>query len=139
MRNLTLYTANTKFDFGKYKGKRLNSILNTNPLYIKWCIENIEWFFTEDDLLKEVLKSNNRLTIVIDDETKEIELVDSSLKTLEINNSKIMKYVTIQDSYDEYSNDDYDDWSKDMSNNWLAYAAGTDDPETMNDVYWNLD
>lgn len=33
------------------------------------------------------------------------------------------------------SNDDYDYYSQ----NWLAEAAGTDDPETMNDVYWNLD
>lgn len=24
-------------------------------------------------------------------------------------------------------------------NNWLEDAAGTNDPETMNDVYWNLD
>ena len=24
-------------------------------------------------------------------------------------------------------------------NDWLKDAAGTDDPETMNDVYWNLD
>lgn len=138
MRNLTLYTADTKLDFGKYKGDTLNGILNTNPLYIKWCVENIDWFVTEDELLKEVLKSNNRLTIVIDDETKEIQLVDSSLKTLEINNNKIIKY----DSYDEcdtYSNDYYDDWTQDMSSNWLTYAAGTDDPETMNDVYWNLD
>lgn len=142
MRNLTLYTAVTKFDFGKYKGTNLYEVLNTNPLYIKWCVENIECFFTEDDLLKEVLKSNNCLTIIIDDESKKIQLVDSSLKTLEINNSKIIKYKTLKDSYDEYdtySNDYYDDWAQDMSNNWLAYAAGTDDSETMNDVYWNLD
>lgn len=25
------------------------------------------------------------------------------------------------------------------SSNWLADASGTDDPEVMNDVYWNLD
>ena len=33
------------------------------------------------------------------------------------------------------SNYGYDYYSR----NWLAEAAGTDDPETMNDVYWNLD
>ena len=25
------------------------------------------------------------------------------------------------------------------SDNWLKDTSGTDDPETMNDVYWNLD
>ena len=32
-----------------------------------------------------------------------------------------------------YNDDSYD------NNDWLIDAAGTDDPETMNDVYWNLD
>jgi len=33
----------------------------------------------------------------------------------------------------ENNSDDYD------SNDWLRDVAGTDDPEVMNDVYWNLD
>lgn len=34
-----------------------------------------------------------------------------------------------EEDYMESANDD----------NWLRNAAGTDDPETMNDVYWNID
>lgn len=36
----------------------------------------------------------------------------------------------------------YDDLTEDNQQekpNWLSEASGTDDPETMNDVYWNLD
>ncbi len=37
-------------------------------------------------------------------------------------------------NYQNYSNNHYHN-----SNNWLEDVAGTNDPETMNDVYWNLD
>lgn len=37
------------------------------------------------------------------------------------------------DDYDYQGNHQYD------SGGWLSDAAGTDDPEVMNDVYWNLD
>lgn len=38
-----------------------------------------------------------------------------------------------------YDNSSYDNNSSYDSSNWLANAAGTDDPEVMRDVYWNLD
>lgn len=38
-----------------------------------------------------------------------------------------------------YDNTSYDYDSGYDSSNWLADAAGTDDPEVMRDVYWNLD
>jgi len=42
------------------------------------------------------------------------------------------EYMGDNETYDDYDN--YYD-----TNDWLSDAAGTDDPETMNDVYWNLD
>lgn len=44
----------------------------------------------------------------------------------------------ISDDYEDYDNYDDRDYYYN-SNDWLIDAAGTDDPETMNDVYWNLD
>jgi hypothetical protein len=40
-------------------------------------------------------------------------------------------------SHIDYDNDDRDDYYD--SNNWLADAAGSNDPDDMNTTYWNLD
>lgn len=39
-----IYTLKTKLIFGKHKGKTLEKILNLDPLYIEWCINNINDF-----------------------------------------------------------------------------------------------
>lgn len=141
MRTLKLYTDCTTLDFGKYNGNSIEYVLETNPLYIKWCVENIKWFVFDEELLKEALKANCRLNIIVNDSDNNVKLEDPTLKTLEINDNKLKKYRSLQDSFDESDSDDefHDDWINDMQDNWLSYAAGTDDPETMNDVYWNLD
>lgn len=141
MRTLKLYTDCTTLDFGKYNGNSIEYVLEKNPLYIKWCVENIEWFVFDEELLKEALKANCRLNIIVNDSDNNVKLENLTLKTLEINDNKLKKYRSLQDSFDESDPDDdfHDDWINDMQDNWLSYAAGTDDPETMNDVYWNLD
>lgn len=141
MRTLKLYTDCTTLDFGKYNGNSIEYVLETNPLYIKWCVENIKWFVFDEELLKEALKANCRLNIIVNDSDNNVKLEDPTLITLEINDNKLKKYKSLQDSFDETDSDDdfHDDWINDMQDNWLSYAAGTDDPETMNDVYWNLD
>ena len=141
MRTLKLYTDCTTLDFGKYNGNSIEYVLETNPLYIKWCVENIKWFVFDEELLKEALKANCRLNIIVNDSDNNVKLEDPTLITLEINDNKLKKYRSLQDSFDETDSDDdfHDDWINDMPDNWLSYAAGTDDPETMNDVYWNLD
>lgn len=141
MRTLKLYTDCTTLDFGKYNGNSIEYVLETNPLYIKWCVENIKWFVFDEELLKEALKANCRLNIIVNDSDNNVKLEDPTLITLEINDNKLKKYRSLQDSFDETDSDDdfHDDWINDMQDNWLSYAAGTDDPETMNDVYWNLD
>ena len=30
--------------FGKYKGNKIGYILETDPGYIVWCVETLEWF-----------------------------------------------------------------------------------------------
>lgn len=62
-------------------------------------------------------------------------------KYYEINDSKYQKlnFTNNNSKETEYYYDQYEQWVNDMSENWLEYAAGTDDAETMNDVYWNLD
>ena len=41
---------NGKLNFGKHKGKTINQILEEEPTYIRWCLENIDWFkLSEED------------------------------------------------------------------------------------------
>ena len=35
---------NDKFKFGKYKGQTLESVINKNPAYVKWCVKHLENF-----------------------------------------------------------------------------------------------
>ena len=45
-----------KLGFGKHKGKTVEEILEDNPTYIRWCINNIETFVMSPEDTKEVLE-----------------------------------------------------------------------------------
>ena len=50
------------FTFGKYKGRSVLDILNENPAYVEWCVNNIKWFSlddTEQKMLNEITKAIN--------------------------------------------------------------------------------
>lgn len=42
------------FTFGKYKGRSVIDVLNENPAYVEWCINNIKWFSLDDTEQKNV-------------------------------------------------------------------------------------
>ena len=49
MKNPTL-NLKGKLNFGKHKGKTIDEILHEDPTYIRWCLENIDWFkLSEED------------------------------------------------------------------------------------------
>ncbi|UWX68154.1 hypothetical protein NZD85_06015 [Empedobacter stercoris] len=145
MRELKLYTENTILDFGKYKRSTIKYVLDSNPEYLKWCIENVSWFIIGEDLFAPIFKTHYEMELLhaMLNETKQPTFAEVISGFKKINDSKfkeleILKNQNYED--DDYFDDDYyDDWINDMQDNWLSYAAGTDDPETMNDVYWNLD
>ncbi len=39
--------------FGKYKGTSVGDVLELNPGYLLWAVENIEWFDLHADILEE--------------------------------------------------------------------------------------
>lgn len=50
-----LFSPETQLRFGKYSGKELASVIELDPDYILWCLENIPWFALDssaDDLLQ---------------------------------------------------------------------------------------
>ena len=55
-----------------------------------------------------------------------------------INLKKMLSFYKNESNNSHNTTQIYEDYRQENMN-WLAEAAGTDDPETMNDVYWNLD
>lgn len=52
------YNINTRFEFGKYKGKTVKEVLNINPCYLDWCVINISDFVISKKDLAEMEESS---------------------------------------------------------------------------------
>jgi len=137
MRNLKLYRIDSEFDFGKFKGKVLRDIIFIESGYFRWCINKVDWFVVEDEILTQALAECKNL--YFDNESCDFESsIDYHRR---INDKKLRKLneIEIENENCYFVNDDHYDERYYYSGNWLVDAAGTDDPEVMNDVYWNLD
>ena len=44
-----LNSLNSVFDFGKNEGKKVKDVLKEDPMYIAWCLHNIDWFKIDTD------------------------------------------------------------------------------------------
>jgi hypothetical protein len=50
MENKKIYDLDTVIDFGKrFRGKTIDHILDTDPTYIRWALENVEHFSLSED------------------------------------------------------------------------------------------
>ncbi len=53
-----IYDLDTPLAFGKYKGQPVEDVLNDDPGYLLWLLENVESFTVdkalEDDILRAV-------------------------------------------------------------------------------------
>ena len=59
VKKFNLFYRTSILDFGKYKGKTLESVFVENPNYIFWCIKNIPSFFIYPQKIIELAKENN--------------------------------------------------------------------------------
>lgn len=129
---MKLYDFETVLDFGQCKDQKLKDVLVKSPSYINWCFQKVDWFCITDEIFNQLpivisLKKENKLDNVKEQKDWLKILIDlHNLKKSKLN--KVNKQIQESNNYEYISN-----------MNWLAEAAGTDDPETMNDVYWNLD
>lgn len=129
MRGIQIYSIDDTFDFGKYKGKAISEIVIENEQYIHWCIKNVDWFCVTEEVISKFIIV--KLSELLPDSSK----FDFEFRN--INETKLKSYENYRARYsNNYDSDDYDSYRND---NWLVDAAGCDDPEVMNDVYWNLD
>lgn len=138
---MKLFEWDTEFNFGKFKGQTLKNVYAQSPNYIYWSIEKVEWFCITDEVFKNLteIKSYNVAEAkflvfgnqIYQDEMSSLEKFYSHL--LKIHTEKLNKICFTEDSnFNQEFEGSY-------NNDWLADASGTDDSETMNDVYWNLD
>lgn len=53
---MTTFTLETKIKFGKYKDDNVTvgQTIQSDPDYIAWCVDNIEWFELDDEAEKEL-------------------------------------------------------------------------------------
>ena len=114
------YYLEREFTFGKFKGKTVEEVLDLQPSYIDWCIINLEHFYISESVLQGIKRFKPDFNLTEEGKQK-LAYKDKFLK-------------------DEH---EYNKWSQGLLyqnlNDWLEDAAGSDDPEMMNDAYWNMD
>jgi hypothetical protein len=132
------------FDFENISQETIDTIKQ------KIGLEKLELLIVKDNEGKETSllrhwDNPNRFEVIIErelfDEIKEnTELELNVVKEIILVNLGYYTKFTIEKHIEYQDNNDYDyNYNAYNSSNWLADSAGTDDPEVMNDVYWNLD
>lgn len=46
-----------RFTFGKFKGKSISEVIDTDPHYVEWAVNNVDWFDIDDEQREELEKS----------------------------------------------------------------------------------
>ncbi len=125
-----------KFDFGKFKGCTFAEVVEYNPEYILWIVENVD----------------SEICIFCDSIIEELRLI---FPRFEI--TPQFESSTVHDIYDDYSeydySDNYEDYSQDYEGPTYGRYSGSyaqdemgysdDDIDTIfegdPDAYWNID
>tara|TARA_B100000941_G_C28261062_1_gene426568 strand:+ start:117 stop:551 length:435 start_codon:yes stop_codon:yes gene_type:complete len=144
---MKLYSADTIIGFGKYKGKKINSILSSDPNYLMWCLENLDHFILDDDTfhsLPSIIESKLKRVEISTDGRKVWGTTYNSHKLVKIYNSKKEKYDELK-SKDEYNPIYGDESYGNYSGTYAQDVAGLSD-NFIDDVlggepeaYWNID
>lgn len=153
--NLNWFVLSPTFFINSILVRQYISVKKVTDVFFEYSIENTtletKEFFTDDNIRlnfnKINLNYNSEDNSFIYCATRNKLFFDTLLsKSDEINEeiisnieydteSEELTYKIEREYSEEYYNQDYEP----NDNNWLRDAAGTDNPETMNDVFWNLD
>lgn len=128
---MKLYDFDAILDFGQHKGEKLRDVLDKYPSYINWCFQKIDTFCITNEIfdrLPVIIALRKENAINFTSEQKNWLKILTDLHVSKTHELKIKK-----------APQKFNDSFRTSNKNWLAEASGTDDPETMNDVYWNLD
>lgn len=56
--NNTIFTLIDKLTFGKHKGATIEEVIDDDPSYLEWAIDEIEWFELDEAATKSLKNSN---------------------------------------------------------------------------------
>ena len=107
---MKFYELETEFSFGKYEGKSLQEILEIQPSYIQWCIDNLDHFYISDQVIQKIksIKPDFRLNQDSLDRLKEkkdfIKLSDTRpfvwSKLVYLANKTIFNYAPVENDFE---------------------------------------
>lgn len=49
-------TKDSVLKFGKYRGEKLGEVMDTDPKYLEWCLENVDWFAEAADEIADEIR-----------------------------------------------------------------------------------
>lgn len=144
MKNWTIFTEETIFNFGKHKGLTLEEVAKIDARYILWCVLEIDKFLIEKDLFVSYGNKYPDLIEAFDPDIKQNVFIDFNefivseelLLLLEGRwntylDSYVRKSKTDYQDYDSY--DDYDDYS--VGNN--PYYNDNLDMDQQDPEFWD--
>jgi hypothetical protein len=142
MKNWTIFSFDTTFNFGKYQGNTINQVAKFDFRYILWCIKNIEKFLiTEEDLIKCSLISKKTLISVLSKPNEEF-INSTDLFQVSDNDIAFLKIKWVE--YDEYidmmGNGEYDyfnDYSDIYSITNNPYYNDSLDMDQQDPEFWD--
>ncbi|MEQ1665675.1 MAG: hypothetical protein ABL927_09900 [Bdellovibrionales bacterium] len=111
-------------------------LLEFEPITISVKVKD---FFTDDTIKLNATKFSKKYNLAYNDIYDKYFVVNTDTVPIFDYLTNIDTKYSLEDFIEEDDDDDYSDDYKYNSNNWLRDASGSNDSETMNDVFWNLD
>ena len=154
IRNLKWFFLSPSFFESKFTVNQIVELKNTSNLLFEFKYKEneiiVKDYLNEEDYMLNLLKQNIKFDEVnkvytfkeMTNDSFENYLLDDNI-SFDMVFDNIEKWGKIGKIIDKltYYEEDYGDNNIETASegDWLRNAAGTDDPQTMNDVYWNLD
>jgi hypothetical protein len=138
MKNWTIFSSETRFDFGKHKGDTLDLVAQSDAPYILWCVRKIDKFLILEEDLIECCNKYKRTIISILSTVNE-EFVKSSKPFLVSDNDLALlknKWEEYEEYLDMMDNADYDYYENySVSNN--PYYNDNLDMDQQDPEFWD--
>jgi hypothetical protein len=138
MKNWTIFSSETRFNFGKHQGKTLDLVATTDAPYILWCFRNIDKFLISEELLNEYQNKYPCIlsgTIVNTGDYFEFDMnkYEVTQTDIELLQTKWMDYEDYIDIMDNADYDYFEDYS--VGNN--PYYNDNLDMDQQDPEFWD--
>ena len=119
---MKFYDIDSEFTFGKYEGKTIKEVFESDPKYIDFCFNNIDEFYVSPDVMKELRSLDPRFAAT-----------NTEASTDEFDDDMFDSYLEETDLIEEIA-DPFQDQDDEL--NWDDDDLGLDDDDYDNyDTY----